>query len=239
MVGAIERYGEPRNRGALRESLAAAARTRSAEADPGGDRQLIWTKATIDAVRRPEDVEWVRGLLDGSTKLPGLKVDFAIRWQVVAALARLGAAGADVIATELNRDPTEEGRRAAATARAARPSGEAKEEAWSAVTNGAEVSLAMKRAFAAGFHRADQETLLEPYVRRYIDDLLPVWESHDIDEGLMFAGWMFPALMVRPDVIDLVEEVLAGDLPGPVRRSLLESQDDMSRALRARNFDAS
>ena len=51
MVGAIERYGEPRNRGALRESLAAAARTRSAEADPGGDRQLIWTKATIDRTK--------------------------------------------------------------------------------------------------------------------------------------------------------------------------------------------
>jgi len=54
----------------------------------------------------------------------------------------------------------------------------------------------------------------------------------------MFAGWMFPAVMVRPDVVDLVEEVLAGDLPGPVRRSLLESQDDMSRELKARNFDA-
>ena len=238
MVGAIERYGDPHNRGALRETLAAGARDRSADAEPGGDRQLIWTRAFIDAARRPEDVEWVRGLLDGSTKLPGLKADFAIRWQVVAALARLGAAGEDLIATELVRDPTEEGRRAAATARAARPLGEAKEEAWSAVTNGAEVSLAMKRAFAAGFHRADQETLLEPYVRRYIDDLLPVWESHEIDEGLMFAGWMFPAVMVRPDVVDLVEEVLAGDLPGPVRRSLLESQDDMSRELKARNFDA-
>jgi aminopeptidase N len=186
-----------------------------------------------------QDVEWVRGLLDASTSLPGLKVDFAIRWQTVQALARIGAAGADEIAAELNRDPTEEGRRAAATARAARPLPEAKEEAWSAVSDGAEVSLAMKRAFAAGFHRADQEKLLEPYVRRYIDDLLPVWESHDIDEGLMFAGSMFPQLIVRPDVIDLVDEVLAGEQPGPIRRSLLESQDDLGRELRARAFDAS
>ena len=122
---------------------------------------------------------------------------------------------------------------------AARPLPQAKEEAWSAVTNGSEVSLAMKRAFAAGFHRADQEKLLEPYVRRYFDDLLPVWEAHDIDEGLMFSGSMFPALIVRPDLLELVDEVLAGDLPGPVRRSLMESQDDMARELRARVFDAS
>ncbi len=90
----------------------------------------------------------------------------------------------------------------------------------------------------AGFHRADQEALLEPYVRRFFDDLMPVWDSHDIDEGLEFVEGMFPEKIVRPDVIELVEETLAGELPGPVHRALLESQDQMARALRARRFDA-
>ncbi len=236
---AIEIYGDPANRAQVRGALAAAAKANAISRDAGSDQQHIWTRTLIDNARSPEDVEWVRGLLDASTSLPGLKVDFTIRWETVQALARIGAAGGDEIAAELNRDPTEEGRRAAATARAARPLPDAKEEAWSAVIDGADVSLAMKRAFAAGFHRADQEKLLEPYVRRYFDDLLPVWESHDIDEGLMFAGRMFPQLIVRPDVLDLVDEVLAGELPGPVRRSLLESQDDLARELRARAFDAS
>jgi hypothetical protein len=97
----------------------------------------------------------------------------------------------------------------------------------------------MKRAFAGGFHRADQEHLLEPYARRYFDDLLPVWESHDIDEALTFAESMFPEEIVRPYVIELVEETLAGELPGPVRRALLEAQDRTARLLRARAFDAS
>src|SRR5205814_949858 len=110
------------------------------------------------------------------------------------------------------------------------------EEAWSAVTDGREVSLAMKRAFGAGFHRADQEDLLEPYVQRYFDDLLKVWEDHDIDEGLMFVRRMYPEMIIRADVIELVEETLAGDVPGPVRRALLESQDDTARVLRAREF---
>jgi aminopeptidase N len=97
----------------------------------------------------------------------------------------------------------------------------------------------MKRAFASGFHRADQEVLLEPYVRRYFDELLPVWEAHDIDEGLEFVEGMFPEKIIRPDVIELVEETLAGELPGPVHRALLEAQDGTARLLRARAFDAS
>ena len=239
IFSAVEVYGDAQNRSAAREVLAAASRQRAFEAAPASDRQLLWTKALIDAARRPEDVEWVRGLLDGSTVLDGLKVDFAVRWGAVGALARLGVIGTDEIAAELKRDPTEEGRRAAATARAARPVPEAKEEAWSAVTDGDEVSLAMKRAFAAGFHRADQEAILEPYIRRYFDELLPVWDSQDIDEGLMFVRAMYPSAIVREDVIDLVQEVLAGELPGPVRRALLEAQDGTARELRARRFDAS
>jgi aminopeptidase N len=239
MFSAVEVYGDPQNRSSLREELAAGSRSRAFSARPGSDRQLLWTKSLIDAARRPADVEWVRGLLDGGTVLEGLKVDFAIRWSALTALARIGAVDAGAIAAELSRDPTEEGRRAAAGARAARALPEAKEEAWSAVTNGDEVSLAMKRAFAAGFHRADQEPLLEPYVQRYFDELLPVWESHDIDEALMFARAMYPSTIVREDMIELVEEVLTGELPGPVRRALLEAQDGTGRELRARRFDAS
>jgi aminopeptidase N len=239
MFSAVDVYGDPQNRAGLREDLAAGSRSRALGAEKGSDRQLLWTKSFIDAARRPEDVGWVRGLLDGSTVLEGLKVDFAIRWSALTALARIGAVGAAEIAAELAQDPTEEGRRAAASARAARPLAEAKEEAWSAATNGDEVSLAMKRAFAAGFHGPDQEALLQPYVERFFDQLLPVWDSHDIDEGLMFVRAMYPSTIVREDVIELVEEVLSGELPGPVRRALMEAQDGTARELRARRFDAS
>ena len=235
---AIEQYGSPTHRAEMREVLAAAARERALRAVPGGDLQLLWARTFIDNARRPQDVERVRDLLDGETEFEGLKIDFAIRWEAVAALARIGAGSDDMIAAELKRDPTEEGRRAAATARAARPTSEAKEEAWSAVIDGGEVSLAMKRAFAAGFHRADQETVLEPFVSRYFAELLPVWQSHSIDEALMFVRSMYPATIVSDEVVKLVDEMLSRkDVPGPVRRALLEAQDDTVRLLRARAAD--
>jgi aminopeptidase N len=234
---AFDEYANPARRGAMREALARAAFDRIQRIPPGSDLQLHWTYTFIDAARGPADLDWVAGLLDGRTRLDGLTVDFAVRWAAVTALATVGAAGPEVIADELERDPTDIGRRAAAAARAARPVPEAKAEAWETVANG-RVSLATKRAIAAGFHRPDQESLLAEYVQPYFDKLLPFWESHDIDEALMYVSWMYPTTIVTPEVVALIDQWLARDLPGPMRRSLLESQDGTKRALRTREFDS-
>jgi len=236
MTGAIETYGDPKHRAAQRESLAQGAKQRLSRLAPASDLQLLWANAFISSARRPDDVAWVRGLLDGTTKLDGLNVDFAIRWSAVNALATTGAAGDQAIEAELQRDPTDQGLRAAAAARAAQPLPEAKAEAWAAVT-GDDLSLATKRAVAGGFHRADQEELLSAFVQPYFDSVLPIWESKVIEEALEFVKSMYPDMIVTQEVIDLAETWLKRDLPGPVRRSLLESQDDTRRALRARTFN--
>ena len=235
---AFDKFADPARRGALREDLARGAAERLGVMAAGTDLQLLWTHAFIDAARKPDDVRWVAGLLDGSTRLNGLAVDFALRWAAVTALATIGAAGPEVIADELERDPTDIGRRAAAGARAARPVPEAKAEAWEAITGAGRLALATKKAIAVGFHRPDQESLLAAYVKPYFETLIPFWESHDIDESLMFVKSMYPMPIVTPDVVKLTDKWLERDLPGPVRRSLLESQDWIKRQLRTRAFDS-
>ena len=234
---AFEDYAKPAHRAALREAVARGAFDRLQRVAAGSDLQLQWALTFIDAARRPADLDWVAGLLDGRTRLEGLAVDFTIRWAAVTALATVGAAGPEVIADELERDPTDIGRRAASAARAARPLPEAKAEAWDAVTNGT-VSLATKKAIADGFHRPDQESLLAAYVQPYFDRLLPFWQSHDIDESLVFMKLFYPITIITPDVVGLVDRFLGRDIPGPMRRSLLESQDGTKRALRTRAFDS-
>jgi aminopeptidase N len=236
MSAAIDRYSGRKARVALRGVLAKGANQRLSRVAPASDLQLLWTTALIGAAQDPADVAWVRGLLDGSTKVDGLNVDFNVRWSVVNALASGGAAGEELIAAELERDPTDLGRRAAASARAARPLSDAKAEAWKAVT-GDDLSLAMKRSIARGFHRVDQEPLLSAYVRPYFDNLLPCWEAKVVEEALEFVKSMYPQAVVTQEVIDITDEWLAKDLPGPVRRSLLESQDHLRRALKARAFN--
>jgi len=235
---AFDKFADPTRRGALREDLARGAKERLRVMAAGSDLQLLWTHAFIEAARKPDDVAWVAGLLDGSTRLEGLAVDFALRWAAVTALATVGAAGPEVIADELERDPTDIGRRTAAGARAARPAPEAKAEAWEAITGERPLALATKKAIAEGFHRPDQESLLAAYVQPYFETLVPFWESHDIDESLMFVKSMYPMTIVRPDVVKLTDIWLERDLPGPMRRSLLESQDWIKRELRTRAFDS-
>ncbi|HEY2599587.1 MAG TPA: ERAP1-like C-terminal domain-containing protein, partial [Candidatus Dormibacteraeota bacterium] len=123
-------------------------------------------------------------------------------------------------------------------ARAARPTQEAKDEAWEVeTTHGA--SLALKRAIASGFHRADQEELLSGYVQPYFDRLMPIWGEFVIEEALGFIASMYPQMVVKKEVVDLTDRWLKSqkDVPGPIRRSLLESQDDLKRALKARAFN--
>jgi len=165
-------------------------------------------------------------------------VDFAVRWNAINALATIGHAGEELIAKELERDPTDQGQRAAAAARAAQPLAQAKAEAWEAVTN-KELSMAMKRAVASGFHRADQDELLSAYVQPYFDSLIPIWESWVIEEALGFIGSMYPHMVITKAVVDHTDKWLGGlEVPGPMRRSLQESQDDLKRALDAREFNS-
>ena len=237
MTGAIERYGDPTRRIELRAQVAKGAQQRMSRVAPGTDLQLLWASAFIGTVREPQDVKWMRGLLVGTTKLEGLQVDFAVRWSVVNALATIGEAVDALIDAELELDPTDQGHRAAAAAQAARPTKEAKAQAWAAVTSHGP-SLAMKRAIASGFHRGDQEELLGPYVQPYFEQVMPTWEDFVIEEALGFIGSMYPQTVITQDVVDKTDKFLAKKVAGPIKRSLLESQDDIKRALKARKFNA-
>jgi hypothetical protein len=50
---------------------------------------------------------------------------------------------------------------------------------------------------------------------------------------------LYPLMIVTPDVVGLVDRFLERDIPGPIRRSLLESQDGTKREVRTRALDSS
>jgi aminopeptidase N len=235
---AVETFSQPKHRPAVRAGLARAAREHFSSSEPGGDTQLQWAVTFIGAARESADVEWVRGLLDGSSKPEGLAIDFDVRWRAVDALATIGVAGEDDISRELQHDPSDEGQRRAASARAARPIEPAKREAWEKVIHDRATSFAMRRAIASGFHRIDQKELLSAFVQPFFGSLLPVWEAYDSEEAIAIVQWMYPRAVLTQEVVDATDAALAKDLPGPLRRSLLESQDGIRRALRAQAFDS-
>jgi aminopeptidase N len=238
-ASAADVYGDPANRAALHASLATAAREALAGAEPGSDRQLIWARHFVSVAERPEDLAYARALLDGTEEVPGLAVDTDLRWQIVMALAAEGVDdGEALIAAELERDPTDIGERRAASARASRPAAEAKAAAWSRLTEERDLPLATLRSIAGGFHVTGQDELLASYVEPYFANVPKFWEERTRDEALSLIRGLFPSTLIGREVLDATDAALADEsLPGPVRRILLESQDQMARALRGRAAD--
>ncbi len=236
---AVDVYGDPARRSAARAELAAAARAGLDAAEPGSDRQLIWARHFLSVADAADDLAYARGILDGAVEVPALAVDTDLRWQIVMALASVAADdGGALVDAELERDPTDIGERRAASARASRPTAEAKATAWAGLVEEADVPLAMLRAVAGGFHHVGQDELLRPYVDPYFDALERFWAERTRDEALSLARGLYPGTLIGPQVVEATDRALARDtLPGPLRRILLEGKDGMERAVRARAAD--
>ncbi|MGH2710462.1 MAG: aminopeptidase N [Actinomycetota bacterium] len=236
---AVKLYGDPSARGAGGERLARAAMDQGGRASAGGDHQLAWIRTFVSVATTDEHLEMVRGLLDGSLEIEGVAVDTELRWHIVQSLAASGATDSEaLVQAERGRDPTDLGARHAAAALAARPTEAAKSEAWDRVTEDRSLTLAMTDAIMRGFQQPEQESLLQPYAARYMEELDGIWDERGLDFSLDFGEGLFPRWMVGEDTVELVDRGLArDDLPGPLRRLLLEGKDRLLRALRARRVD--
>jgi aminopeptidase N len=238
-ASAIHRYGDPANREAALEDLASTAEREARAAEAGGDHQLAWARAFIGAARSGQHVALARGLLDGTEELKGLAVDIDLRWHIVTSLAAAGAADAGLIDAELERDPTDAGHRHAAAARAARPEAQAKAKAWEAIVRDTSLPTATVSALIGGFQQPTQEALLEPYAAAYFDALGAFWNERDLEVALAFTRGMYPHGLIRPRTVELTDAYLEGrEVPGAVRRLLVEGRDQVQRAMRARARDA-
>ena len=234
---AVHAFGDPANVAAALDALASAALDAARRAASGDDHQLAWARAFAGAARSEEHLDVVQGLLDGSETIEGLAVDTEMRWVILRALAAAGRAGEDAIAAELERDPTDAGRRRAAAARAARPTEAAKAEAWRVLMEDRSLALAVLGDVMAGFQRPGQVALLTPYVGRYFAALPDVWASRDFRTALAFARAMYPHHVVSEETVAATDAYLAGDVPGPIRRLVVEGRDGIQRAIRARAVD--
>jgi aminopeptidase N len=238
-VGAVERYASPATWEASFMRLAQHARMHAAAADPGTDHQLAWVRHWANVARSGEQLRDVHRMLDGDVNFPGLTIDTDLRWYLITCLARAGAVGEDVIAEQLRADDTDLGRRHAATARAARPTAAAKQEAWRRLLEDRELSHTLSRQLWAGFSQISQPDVLAPYADAWFDVLEQVWATRSLDWSIGFSNGTFPHHAASPDLLARVDQRLADPgLAGPLHRVLLEQRDVLVRMLTARQLDA-
>ncbi|MFD7904457.1 aminopeptidase N [Kitasatospora sp. NPDC057904] len=235
---ALDAYTDPawREEGLARWAAAAEEHLRAAE--PGSDHQLAWARTLSSVARTDAQLDLLAGLLAGTTEIKGLAVDTELRWTLLVRLSATGRADEAAVAAELARDNTAAGQEHAATCRAARPTAEAKAQAWAAVVESDTLTNYVQEATIAGFQQADQRELLAPYAAKYFDAVKGVWEtrSHEISQQII--GGLYPALQVSQATVDATDAWLAAAEPAPaLRRQVVEAKAGVERALRAQAAD--
>ncbi|MBU7598981.1 aminopeptidase N [Streptomyces sp. P38-E01] len=237
---ALDLYAAPewREEGLARWSGVALDQLRAAS--PGSDHQLAWARALSATARTDEQLALLAGLLDGSEILDGLAVDTDLRWTLLVRLAATGRADDAAIAAELERDPTSAGELHAATAKAARPTAEAKAEAWAQVVDSDKLPNSRQEAVIGGFVQTDQRELLAPYADRYFESLRGVWESRSHEMAQQIAVGLYPTVQVSPSTLEATDEWLRaqGEANAGLRRLVTESRAGVERALKAQAADA-
>jgi aminopeptidase N len=236
---AVDLYADPAARDTLLTRWTDATLAHLRAAEPGSDHQLAWARAFAATARTPEQLDLLNALLEGSQTIEGLVVDTELRWAFVERLAAVGRFDEAEIAGEYERDKTAAGERHAATARAARPTAEAKAEAWASIVESDKLPNAVQEAVIAGFVQTDQRELLAPYAERYFEVVKDSWESRSHEMAQQIAVGLYPSIQVSEDTLRRTDEWLAAAEPNAaLRRLVSESRAGVERALRAQAADA-
>ncbi|MFE5185448.1 aminopeptidase N [Streptomyces sp. NPDC056628] len=236
---ALTHYAAPewRERGA--RLLTEGASEQLHAAGPGSEQQLAWARF-FARVTDEQGLELLSGLLDGKATVEGLTVDQELRWAFLEPLAAHGVVDASALEEELTRDDTASGRRHQVRSLAARPSEAVKAQAWAQVVESDALSNALVEATIGGFAQASQRELLAPYTEKYFAAIARVWRERSIQIGMDVVRGLFPALQQSRATLDATDAWLTAheDAAPALRRLVLESRDDLARALRAQACDA-
>jgi aminopeptidase N len=198
--------------------------------EPGSGRQLAVARAFVALT--PDDRllhAWFGG------EVPeGVELDADLRWAILARLVSRGLADEGHIENEKQRDRSATGETNAIRLRALRPTAEAKAEAWQLLMQDKDASNYHLYAAAEGFWHPAHTALTAQYVERFFDEIAGTVEFRSAWLVSTLGLSAFPKTAVEHRTVELLNELLAKELPETLRRSLVDAGDDLQRALRSR-----
>jgi aminopeptidase N len=204
-------------------------------AEAGSDAQLQFTKFFALFARSPEQVQALKALLVGEEQLAGLTIDADLKWELLTGLVVAGAAGNADIDALVEQDRTANGEKAAAGARAAIPNAENKSATWRLLTETKELSNAHVQAASLAFNRVIDTELLRPYVEKYFDNALAIWELHTFKIAEYLLVNLFPIQLADESTAAAARKAIADPkfkaIPA-LHRILVENLDNLERALK-------
>ena len=235
---AIWAYLAPKNRDAVRLSVANTAQELLASAKPGSDSQLQYARAFANNAYTPAQFESLKAMLNGS--VDGLLMDADLRWFIFLCGVKRGIFGVSDIQSEGDRDKTAHGKQYVAYAHAALPNHEAKAAAFKSITTD-DLSNTIHSYKCRGFNENIHCDLLEAFVDEYFDAILKVWSTKGYEIAETTATLTFPTWAISDETVKKAQhwlDVTGKDASAALRRTVAEGRDAMTRSLKARAVDA-
>ncbi|WP_029252491.1 aminopeptidase N [Paraoerskovia marina] len=236
---AARNYVAPARRTETLELVGDELWTLAQEATAGSDSQLQLVKYFANAACTAAHGDELGSLLDGTTTLPGLEIDADLRWEILEGLVLLGRAGTAEIDEALAADRTANGQQAAARARAAVPTADAKARAFDSVVAVDDAPNAIVRATTVGYTHVVDPSVLESGMDTYFASLDTIWaeRSYHIAETLIEG--LYPSPLASEALAQATRAWLAShpDAAPAMRRMLVESLAGVERALAAQAAD--
>lgn len=239
-------YTAPSTRRATVERVAAALWQLAHSANAGSDEQFQLVNAWLGYGIGDDFATTARGLLDGSTTLPGLAIDNNMRWSIIIALAAAGDIDAAGIDKQLAANETTENRQFAYMAKGAIPTAEAKAWAWDEALHDATLTNSQIEDLAGGFSLTPSAELQQPYVARYFEAIDWVWQhktfhmSEALLQGTSRGSGLYPSYADPATLVDAGDAWLAAheDADRALRRMISENVDGSRRMLRVSQWNS-
>ena len=236
---AIDVYADRKNRIPYNTKFADGLQSLLAKSENGSDRQLALVRSFSAVATTDLQVNRVAEILDGKEKIQGLNIDTDLRWTLLRRLVVMGKRDLEAIEEELTRDDTAMGREHAAGAKAAIPTLEAKQIAWTLVTTNESLPNSEIHSALGGLSYIDHAEIMKNFVDKYFDSVATLWNSRTHEIGQSLVTGLFPSSNITKEVIEKSDKFLAEnkDLAVGARRIIIEQRDALARALRAQEVD--
>ena len=163
----------------------------------GSDAQRMLVAAAARNATSSEQLDAIRALYDGTQTLDGLDLDVDLKWSLLVALVRGGAATEEDIAALEASDDTMTGRQNAAAARAARAGEWIKADVWDKVLTDTSIPNDTRWAMISGFWAQARTTpsAYASYVGEYFDSLVGIWETFTFHTAEDLTTLLFPSAL--------------------------------------------
>ena len=231
---------KPENREEYKIKIGDALITMARNAAAGSEAQLQFLKFFPRFAVTEAHAKALRALLTGEEKLAGREIDTDIKWDLLTGLVTIGAADEAEIDAMLATDNTANGQKAAAMAKGAIPTAEAKAKVWNTAVNTNEWSNTILQYSTIGFGRGASAELLAPYVEKYFQDVMKMWTEKTFKMAEYAVVNLYPMSLASKELAELTRahinkpEIAA--IPA-LQRLLVENLDPIDRALKVQAKD--